>query len=79
LKYPGIRGLGWQGQTCVKNLPQVGVEVCTKFGRDWYGQFACERGTQVIFFTYKDGTNNSKLTTHELFLCKLFSKNTPEK
>jgi len=32
LRYPGVRGLGWQGHTCVKNLPRVGVEVCAKFG-----------------------------------------------
>jgi len=32
---PGSGGSGWQGQTCVKHLPQVGVEVCAKFGGDW--------------------------------------------
>jgi len=31
----GVRGLGWRGQTCVKNLPQVVGEVCAKFGRNW--------------------------------------------
>jgi len=34
LGYPADRGLGWQDHTCVKNLPRVGLEVCTKFGRD---------------------------------------------
>jgi len=33
LRYPEGRGLGWQGHTCVKNLPQVRVEVCTI----WWG------------------------------------------
>jgi len=37
LGYPGVRGLGYQGQTCVKNLSWVGVEVCAKFGEDWSG------------------------------------------
>jgi len=31
LGYPGVRGLGWRGHTCVKNLPRVDVEVCAKF------------------------------------------------
>jgi len=30
----GTPGLGLQGHMCAKNLPQVGVEVCTKFGVD---------------------------------------------
>jgi len=38
LGYPRLRELGCQGNTSVKNVPQVGVEVCTKFGGDWsYG------------------------------------------
>jgi len=36
LGYPRVRGWGWWGHTCVKNLSRVGVEVCTKFGGDWY-------------------------------------------
>jgi len=32
-----VWGSGWQGQTCVKNLPRAGVEVCAKFGEDWSG------------------------------------------
>jgi len=37
LGYPGVRESGWQSHTCVKILPQVGVEVCSKFGVDWSG------------------------------------------
>jgi len=37
LGYPRVRGAGWWGQTCVKKLPQVGVQVCAKFGGDWSG------------------------------------------
>jgi len=25
------------GQACVKNLPLVGVDICTKIGGDWSG------------------------------------------
>jgi len=37
LEYPGVRGSGWRGQTWVKSLSRVGVEVCAKFGGDWSG------------------------------------------
>jgi len=36
--------LGWQGHTCVKNLPQVGREVCGKFGGDWSGGSLAKEG-----------------------------------
>jgi len=34
-RYPEVRGSGWWNHTCVKNLPQVGVEIFAKFGGDW--------------------------------------------
>jgi len=36
LGYPAVRGSDWQG-AFVKNLPRIDVEVCTKFGGDWFG------------------------------------------
>jgi len=33
LGYPGVRGLGWHGHTCVLNLPRVGVKVWTVYTR----------------------------------------------
>jgi len=32
LGYPGGRRLGWWNHTCVKSLPGVAAEVCSKFG-----------------------------------------------
>jgi len=44
LGYPGVRGSGWWGHACVKNLSWVGVEVCAKFGRDWFGGSSVKEG-----------------------------------
>jgi len=43
LEFEGV-ALGWRGQTCVKSLPLVGMEVCTKFGGDWYGGLRVKEG-----------------------------------
>jgi len=44
LGYPGIQGFDWHDHACVKNLPQVGEEVCAKFGGDWSGGSHVKRG-----------------------------------
>jgi len=56
LENPRVRGLGWRGHTCIKNLPWVGVEVCTKFGlavcvlkRD-IGRYI---GTNSLFYIFR--------------------------
>jgi len=55
LGYPGVRGLGWQGHTCIKNLSRVGVEICTKFGGDWSSGSRVKEGHKVGWYT---GTNS---------------------
>jgi len=40
----GPLGSGWQGHTCVKNIPRVGVEVFAKFGGDWSGGSHVKKG-----------------------------------
>jgi len=42
------RGSDWWGQTCVKNLSWVGVEVCTKFGGDWVGGLRVKEGYMYL-------------------------------
>jgi len=34
---PRGQGVRLQGHACVNDLPWVGVEVCAKFGADWFG------------------------------------------
>jgi len=41
---PGVWDSGWWGNTCVKNLSQVAVEVCAKFGGDWSGGSCTKEG-----------------------------------
>jgi len=45
-------GSGWRGHTRVKGLPQVGVEVCTKFGGDWSGSSRVKEGHWYIYMFY---------------------------
>jgi len=51
-----VRGSGWQGHTCVKNIPQVGLEVWTKFGGDWFGGLLVKEGhwyKQSLLYKYR--------------------------
>jgi len=43
-------GLDWQGHNCVKNLPQVSVEVCAKFVGDWFGGSCMKEGHRYSLF-----------------------------
>jgi len=49
LGVPRVRGLGWRGHNCVKNLPWVVVEFYTKFGGDWCCGLR-DIGTYMLFF-----------------------------
>jgi len=40
----GTPGSSWQGHAWVKNLPRMGWEVCTTFGRDWSGGSSLKEG-----------------------------------
>jgi len=31
---PGVKGLGWQGHACVKNLPELEWRLVWRFGRE---------------------------------------------
>jgi len=42
-----VRGLGWRGHTCIKNLPRVVGEACAKFGGDWFGGSHMKEGHSV--------------------------------
>jgi len=44
LWYPGVMRLGWWGHTCAWNLPWVVVEVCAKFGGDWFSGSLVKEG-----------------------------------
>jgi len=39
-----VQGSSWQGHACVENLSRIGVEVCAKFGGEWYGVSHMKRG-----------------------------------
>jgi len=52
LEYPRVRGPGWLGHTCVKNLSGVGVEVCTKFGGLLVKEGLRYMGTNTVSLKY---------------------------
>jgi len=53
----GTSGSGWRGGACDKNLPQVGVEVCAKFGGDGSGSLRA-KNVQTVSFIYTHGLAN---------------------
>jgi len=34
-RFWSTQGLGWQGHTCVEDLPELPWRVCAKFGSNW--------------------------------------------